>query len=156
MHSQTRNGGGHRLSAGTHGGSRERNSQCLLRSGSQGWWFSKARTKSAMFQQFQHFKDQYTPSELLLRWSNSFRRAPSPQHLSDVGLEGAVSDHFCDFQTTAIRLSHPLHTVIGQLCRGEKGARVSLSALFFHSLHNYITCVPLFRVLNNIVSLPSL
>lgn len=58
---------------------------------------------------------------------------PLPLHLSDIGIDGAVPDNFYAFVKASIWQSHPLHTVIVPLCRGEKGARVWLclsSSLF--------------------------
>lgn len=45
-------------------------------------------------------------------------------------LRWAVSDGFCNRLKLTIWHSHPLHTKIGWVCRGEKGARV----IFHHRL----------------------
>lgn len=66
---------------------------------------------------------QYATSEVLVGWLNSFKNSLSP-HLSVIGLGGAVSEHFCNFPKPTVWHSHPLHARVGQLCRGEKGARI--------------------------------
>ncbi len=82
---------------------------------------------------------QCAPSEVLVRWSNSCWNTSPTHMIFDIGIRVAFSDHFCNFPKPTVRHSHPLHTVIGQLCGGEKVRRVwtSLSSSFFHLLHNY-------------------
>lgn len=47
-------------------------------------------------------------------------------HLSDIGTGGAVYDNFWNFLKPTIWRSRPLHTMISQLCRGEKVSRFEL------------------------------
>ncbi len=80
---------------------------------------------------------QYTPSELLVVWLNSFTNS-LPLQLSDVGLGGTASNNFCNFLETTIRHSHSFHVVIDQLCgESKQGLNFSLKLSFFNSLNNY-------------------
>ncbi len=77
-------------------------------------------------------------SEVFAGWPNSLG-SPLPSSSTPFRCRnwGAVSDEFCKFSKPTIRHSHSLHTVISQLCRGEKRARVLTSLSNF--LTNYFT-----------------
>lgn len=70
----------------------------------------------------------WASSVVHVKWLNTSGN-PLPPHLSDVRLEASVSDHLCNFPT--IRHSHPLYSVIGQLCWGEKKVWTSLILQLF-------------------------
>lgn len=65
---------------------------------------------------------KYTPSEVLVGWSNSFRNLLR-LHLSDIG---SVSNHFFTFLKRTMQYSHPFHILIVLLCGGFQLLTVAL------------------------------